>query len=60
MLSTDLLQLPEGMTADAGYGGVIYPAAWPTAQWGRTSTRLDPQAEQRNPPHTSGNGISAA
>jgi surface antigen len=42
----------------SSYGGVIYPAAWRTAQWGRTSTCLDPQVEQRNPPYTSGNGVS--
>jgi hypothetical protein len=36
------------------------PAAWRAAQLGRTSIRLDPQAEQRNPPHASGNGVSAA
>src|SRR3954453_17957615 len=50
----------EGRCAVIGYGRVIYPAAWRAAQLGRTSTRLDPQTEQRNPPHTSGNGVSAA
>src|SRR4051812_37612013 len=40
-----------------GYGGVICPAAWRAAQLGRTSTCLDLQAEQRNLPHTSGNGV---
>ena len=48
------------VSRSSGYGGVICPAAWRAAQWGRTSTCLDPQAEQRNPPHTSGNGVSAA
>ena len=43
----------------SSYGGVICPAAWRGAQCGRTSIRLT-QAEQRNPPHTSGNGVSAA
>jgi hypothetical protein len=44
----------------SGYSGGICPAAWRAAQLGRTSTCLDPQTEQRNPPHTSGNGVSAA
>jgi hypothetical protein len=42
-----------------GYGRVICPDDRRTAL-SRTSTRLDPQAEQRNPPHTSVNGVAAA
>ena len=42
------------------YGRGICPAAWRAAQFGRASTYLDPQAEQRNRPYTSGNGVSAA
>src|SRR3954470_17982221 len=53
-------ELPAGWNRVPGYGRVICPAAWRAAQFGRTSTCLDPQAEQRNPPHTSGNGVSAA
>jgi hypothetical protein len=44
------------VSRSSGYGGVIRSDAWRI----RTSTCLDPQAEQRNPPHTSGNGVSAA
>jgi hypothetical protein len=43
-----------------GYGRVICPDDRRTAQLSRTSTRLDPQVEQRNPPHTSVNGVAAA
>src|SRR5689334_269669 len=42
-----------------GYGRVICPDDRRTDQLGRTSTRFDPQAEQRNLSHTSGNGVSA-
>ena len=52
---------PSWWSAGPGrYGWVICPDAWWAAKLGRTSTRLDPQAEQRKPPHTSGNGVSAA
>src|SRR4051794_23988419 len=50
----------EDRCAMIGYGRVICPDDRRTTQLSRTSTRLDPQAEQRNPPHTSGNGVSAA
>src|SRR5690349_8419225 len=38
--------IPERQLGDlirfSGYGGIICPAAWRAAQWGRMSTRLDP------------------
>src|SRR4051794_9287560 len=50
----------EDRCAMIGYRRVICPDDRRTAQLSRTSTRLDPQAEQRNPPHTSVNGVAAA
>src|SRR3954464_12820712 len=50
----------EDRCAMIGYGRVIFPDDRRTAQLSRTSTCLDPQAKQQNPPHTSGNGVSAA
>ena len=48
------------VSRSSGYGGVICPGRLAGRPMGPNVHMPDPQAEQRNLPHTSGNGVSAA